>query len=159
MRKAAWGWLGLAAVVIGLDQLTKLYVDTHLTYGQTLPVFRGLNWVLAYNPGAAFSFLADAGGWQRFFFAALALGVSAWLGWLIVRGRESTAMNLAAACIMGGALGNVIDRFAYGHVIDFIQVYYANHYWPAFNLADSASCFGAACMVWDSFQQSRRAAH
>lgn len=81
MRKAAWGWLGLAAVVIGLDQLTKLYVDTHLTYGQTLPVFRGLNWVLAYNPGAAFSFLADAGGWQRFFFAALALGVSAWLGW------------------------------------------------------------------------------
>mgnify|MGYP002148068819 CR=1 FL=1 len=76
--------------------------------------------------------------------------------------RASTtanAMNLAAACIMGGALGNVIDRFAYGHVIDFIQVYYANHYWPAFNLADSAICFGAACMVWDSFQQSRRAAH
>ena len=112
MRKAAWGWLGLAAVVIGLDQLTKLYVDTHLTYGQTLPVFRGLNWVLAYNPGAAFSFLADAGGWQRFFFAALALGVSAWLGWLIVRGRESTAMNLAAARMIHGELLPAVKTLA-----------------------------------------------
>ena len=111
------------------------------------------NFVLVYNPGAAFSFLADAGGWQKFFFTALAFAVSGWLGWQMVRGGQSRMMNLASALIIGGALGNVIDRLIHGHVIDFIQVYYQHYYWPAFNLADSAICRCAALMVLDSFRQ------
>lgn len=147
-------WFVLSALVIVLDQLSKVYFNGAYQYGEVREVIPGLfNFVLVYNPGAAFSFLADAGGWQKFFFTALAFAVSGWLGWQMVRGGQSRMMNLAGALIIGGALGNVIDRLIHGHVIDFIQVYYQHYYWPAFNLADSAICLGAALMVLDSFRQ------
>ena len=147
-------WFVLSALVIVLDQLSKVYFNGAYQYGEVREVIPGLfNFVLVYNPGAAFSFLADAGGWQKFFFTALAFSVSGWLGWQMLRGGQSRMMNLAGALIIGGALGNVIDRLIHGHVIDFIQVYYQHYYWPAFNLADSAICLGAALMVLDSFRQ------
>ena len=147
-------WFVLSALVIVLDQLSKVYFNGAYQYGEVREVIPGLfNFVLVYNPGAAFSFLADAGGWQKFFFTALAFAVSGWLGWQMLRGGLSRMMNLAGALIIGGALGNVIDRLIHGHVIDFIQVYYQHYYWPAFNLADSAICLGAALMVLDSFRQ------
>ena len=147
-------WFVLSALVIVLDQLSKVYFNGAYQYGEVREVIPGLfNFVLVYNPGAAFSFLADAGGWQKFFFTALAFAVSGWLGWQMVRGGQSRMMNLASALIIGGALGNVIDRLIHGHVIDFIQVYYQHYYWPAFNLADSAICRCAALMVLDSFRQ------
>ena len=147
-------WFVLSALVIVLDQLSKVYFNGAYQYGEVREVIPGLfNFVLVYNPGAAFSFLADAGGWQKFFFTALAFAVSGWLGWQMLRGGQSRMMNLAGALIIGGALGNVIDRLIHGHVIDFIQVYYQHYYWPAFNLADSAICLGAALMVLDSFRQ------
>lgn len=147
-------WFVLSVLVIVLDQLSKVYFNGAYQYGEVREVIPGLfNFVLVYNPGAAFSFLADAGGWQKFFFTALAFAVSGWLGWQMLRGGQSRMMNLAGALIIGGALGNVIDRLIHGHVIDFIQVYYQHYYWPAFNLADSAICLGAALMVLDSFRQ------
>ncbi|PXX74022.1 signal peptidase II [Rivihabitans pingtungensis] len=147
-------WFVLSVLVIVLDQLSKVYFNGAYQYGEVREVIPGLfNFVLVYNPGAAFSFLADAGGWQKFFFTALAFAVSGWLGWQMLRGGQSRMMNLASALIIGGALGNVIDRLIHGHVIDFIQVYYQHYYWPAFNLADSAICLGAALMVLDSFRQ------
>ena len=142
MHKVA-RWFALSALVIVLDQWSKTYFNSAYQYGEIREVIPGLlNFVLAYNPGAAFSFLADAGGWQKFFFTGLAFAVSGWLGWQMVRGAQSGLMNLASALIIGGALGNVIDRLIHGHVIDFIQVYYQAYYWPAFNIADSAICAG-----------------
>nr|WP_168209730.1 signal peptidase II [Chromobacterium paludis] len=151
-------WFVLAALVIVLDQLSKLYFNGSYQYGEARPVIDGFfSFTLIYNPGAAFSFLHDAGGWQKYLFTVLAFAVSGWLGWSIVKGRFSVLMNLAAAFIIGGALGNVIDRLAYGHVIDFILVhYYHQWYYPAFNLADSFICVGAALMVLDGFKKPSR---
>jgi len=151
-------WLGLALLVIVLDQLSKVYFNSQYQIGEmrdVIPDYFGFT--LIYNPGAAFSFLHNAGGWQKYLFTLLALVVSAYLGWNIIKGRFSTLMNLAASFIMGGAIGNVIDRMAYGHVVDFILVHYQNSwYYPAFNLADSFICTGAVLMVLDSLKQSGR---
>jgi len=151
-------WLGLALLVIVLDQLSKIYFNSQYQIGEmrdVIPDYFGFT--LIYNPGAAFSFLHNAGGWQKYLFTQLALVVSAYLGWNIIKGRFSTLMNLAASFIMGGAIGNVIDRMAYGHVVDFILVHYQNSwYYPAFNLADSFICTGAVLMVLDSLKQSGR---
>jgi signal peptidase II len=150
-------WFVLAVAIIVLDQLTKVYFNGSYQYGEQREVIPAvLNFTLLYNPGAAFSFLADAGGWQKFFFTGLAFAVSGWLGWQIVQRKFSTLMNWAAAFIIGGALGNVIDRLIHGHVIDFIQVHWQQSwYYPAFNIADSFICVGAALMVLDSFRQPR----
>ncbi|MFC3533423.1 signal peptidase II [Vogesella facilis] len=148
-------WFALALLVIVLDQLTKIYFNGSYQYGEQREVIPGvLNFTLLYNPGAAFSFLAGAGGWQKYFFTLLAFGVSGWLGWNIVRGHFGCLMNLAASFIIGGALGNVIDRMLHGHVIDFIQVHWQQSwYYPAFNVADSFICVGAALMVIDSLRK------
>ncbi|KJV27398.1 peptidase A8 [Aquitalea magnusonii] len=150
-------WMGLALLVIVLDQLSKIYFNTQYQFGEMRDVIPGyFSFTLIYNPGAAFSFLRDAGGWQKYLFTLLALGVSAYLGWNIIRGRFSRLMNIAASFIMGGAIGNVIDRLAYGHVVDFILVHYQHSwYYPAFNLADSFICVGAVLMVLDSLKQPR----
>ena len=150
-------WMGLALLVIVLDQLSKIYFNTQYQFGEMRDVIPGyFSFTLIYNPGAAFSFLRDAGGWQKYLFTLLALGVSAYLGWNIIRGRFSRLMNIAASFIMGGAIGNVIDRLAYGHVVDFILVHYQHRwYYPAFNLADSFICVGAVLMVLDSLKQPR----
>lgn len=147
-------WLALAFLMIILDQATKAYFNTMYHYGEVREVIPGFfNLTLLYNKGAAFSFLADAGGWQKYLFSVLALIVVGWLGMGIWRANFSRLMNIAAALIIGGALGNVFDRWIHGHVVDFLQFYYQNWYYPAFNVADSCICVGAALMVIDSFKK------
>ncbi|WP_137939228.1 signal peptidase II [Chitinivorax sp. B] len=149
MRK----WLLLALIIVIADQVTKLWIDGNLFYGQTIPVVPSFNIVKAYNPGAAFSFLADAGGWQRHFFSLIAIVVSGAIIWMLRKQSDNKVLATSLSLILGGAIGNLIDRIAYGHVVDFIQVYYQQLYWPAFNIADSAITVGAALMVIDSFRK------
>ncbi len=148
MPRTANGWYGLAAIVIVLDQLSKWVVLNQIQFGETIYVAPFWNWVLTFNPGAAFSFLADQPGWQRWFFSVLALGVSGWIALELRRHPEQKLMALALTLVMGGALGNVIDRIRFGAVVDFIQWHTAGYYWPAFNVADSAISLGAVLMVW-----------
>lgn len=144
-RPNALSWLALSAVVILLDQLTKLWVLNSLPEHTAVPVIEGVwNWYRTYNTGAAFSFLSDAGGWQKYFFVVLALAISALLGyWLTRTPRRDWKNALPYSLVIGGALGNVIDRLLHGHVVDFIQWHWRDHYWPAFNIADSAIVAGA----------------
>lgn len=148
-RPNAVSWLWVSAVVIVLDQASKLLALAKLQPYEPVAVIDGfLNWMLAFNPGAAFSFLADSGGWQRWFFTVLALVVSAVLVvWLSRTARADWRNAAPLALIIGGAIGNVIDRARLGHVVDFIDVYVAQYHWPAFNIADSAICIGAVGLV------------
>lgn len=151
-------WFGLGLVVILLDQYTKGLASSGLDYGQPVRVFSWFNLTLMHNTGAAFSFLSDAGGWQRYFFSAAAIGISVVLAiWLIVMPRGQWLLALSLGLILGGALGNLWDRVALGYVVDFISVHYENSYFPAFNIADSAISVGAACMLLDSFVHRDRA--
>lgn len=145
-----WAWL--SALVVLLDQLTKSMAVEHLVLHSPLPVFPGLNLTLVHNPGAAFSLLRDAGGWQRWVFIAVAVAiVICILGWLWRLPARRKWLGCALALVLGGALGNLWDRVALGYVIDFIDVYYAHLSWPAFNLADSAITAGAVMLVIDAF--------
>ncbi len=142
-------WLLLSALIIVADQITKLIVLDHFQLHESMPVISGfLNWTLAYNEGAAFSFLSDAGGWQRWFFTVLALVVSSVLiVWLKRTPRGDWRTALPLALVVGGAIGNVIDRMRFGHVVDFIDVYHEAWHWPAFNIADSAISVGAVLLI------------
>lgn len=142
-------WLALSLFVIAFDQLTKYVAFTELQSVGSIAVIPGfLNWTLAFNPGAAFSFLAGEDGWQRWLFAALATGVSALLAfWLARTARGDWRNAVPLALIIGGALGNLIDRLRLGHVIDFIHVHYQQWNYPAFNVADSAICIGAVMLI------------
>lgn len=152
---ARWYWW-LSGSVIVLDQVTKFLAETLLTFHQPVPVLPSFNLLLTYNTGAAFSFLAGAGGWQRWFFLGLGLLVSIGLiVWLRRLKPTETRLATALALILGGAIGNLIDRAWLGQVIDFIQLYYQHWYWPAFNLADSAITVGAALLVLDSLWSGR----
>lgn len=142
-------WLTLAGVIILLDQISKWIVLGALQPGDSRYVAPFFNWVLTFNRGAAFSFLSDAGGWQRWFFTVLALGVSAWIVSMLRRHTGEFRLSLALTLVLGGALGNVIDRIRFGAVVDFIQWHVAGYYWPAFNVADSAITLGAILLVWD----------
>ncbi|MEW6445676.1 MAG: signal peptidase II [Pseudomonadota bacterium] len=137
----------IALAVILLDQATKLWASSALGYAQPVPILLGFNLTLLHNPGAAFSFLGDADGWQRWFFLALAVGVSTWLV-MWMRSLQATERwtGLALALLIGGALGNAIDRAYLGHVIDFIDLYWGAYHWPAFNIADSAITVGAGLL-------------
>lgn len=150
-------WLLLAFVVIVADQVTKQMVLSALTFHQVVPVFPGFNIVLTYNEGAAFSFLAAAGGWQRHFFTVLALVVSAAIVWTLRKHHAERRLAFALSLILGGAIGNVIDRISYGHVVDFLDVYWNASHWPAFNVADSAICVGAVLMVLDGLSKPKPA--
>lgn len=150
-----WGWLGLAAGLVLVDQLSKLAVLGRFQLGESLEITSFFNLVLVYNPGAAFSFLAAAGGWQKWFFVALALGISAWIIRMLLAHPEQKRQNLALTLILGGALGNVIDRVAYGAVVDFLDFHLAGWHWPAFNVADSGITVGAVLLVLDQLLQSR----
>lgn len=144
--------LWLAALVIGLDQLTKLLAAQHLSYRVPFEITAWFDFTLAHNTGAAFSFLASAGGWQRWFLSAVALFVSLFvLLWLWRLDANKVRLTLALGFILGGGVGNLIDRVAYGYVIDFISVHYQNWYFPAFNIADSAITLGAILLLWDAF--------
>ncbi|WP_449191926.1 signal peptidase II [Thauera sp.] len=141
-------WLLLAAAVGVLDQVTKQLVLANLHYGQVIPITSFFDLVLVFNPGAAFSFLADHGGWQRWFFTILALVISAWLLVMMYQHRHEKILPAAFALIIGGALGNVYDRLVHGAVVDFLHFPYAGWSWPAFNLADSAITVGVVLMLW-----------
>jgi signal peptidase II len=142
-------WLWFAGIVVLLDQVSKWIVLGALRPGEVRYVAPFWNWVLAFNPGAAFSFLSDAGGWQRWFFTVLSLAVSAWIVTLLRRYSGEFQLSLSLTLVLGGALGNVIDRIRFGFVVDFIQWHAAGYYWPAFNLADSAITLGAVLLLWN----------
>ena len=148
-KPSALIWLLLSAAIIGLDQWSKAWVLAVLPEHQAVPVIDGFwNWYRSYNTGAAFSFLADAGGWQKYFFAALAIAISSLLTyWLSRTPRGDWRNALPFALVIGGALGNLIDRVQHGHVVDFIQWYWRDFYWPSFNIADSAVVGGAIGLI------------
>lgn len=155
-----WLWLSVIAVV--LDQLTKKIAEAELLLHQPVAIFPGFNLTLMYNKGAAFSFLSDAGGWQRILFTSLSTIVSIflffWLKQISRDDRQKTnqLLQAAIALILGGAIGNLIDRALTGEVVDFIQVYYSSYYFPAFNIADSAISLGASLLILDMLLEPRR---
>ncbi|MGL5997691.1 MAG: signal peptidase II [Pseudomonas proteolytica] len=152
------GWLVLSLLVLVIDQVSKAHFEGSLEMFQQIVVIPDyFSWTLAYNTGAAFSFLADSGGWQRWLFALIAVVVSAVLVvWLKRLGRNDTWLAIALALVLGGALGNLYDRIALGHVIDFILVHWQNrYYFPAFNFADSAICVGAVMLALDMFKGNK----
>ena len=147
-----WIWLAIAVVI--LDQLTKYVASTSLMMFKPIAVMPMFNWTLMHNTGAAFSFLADAGGWQRWFFAVIASVVSVVIVlWIKRLEQHEKWQAVALALILGGALGNVIDRIYLGYVVDFIQIYYQQWYWPAFNIADSAIFIGVVMIIIDSIKE------
>jgi signal peptidase II len=149
-------WLWLSVTVVVVDQLSKLWIDSNLPLHARLPLIDGFfDLTLAYNAGAAFSFLADAGGWQRWFFTILSTVVTLILVvWLKRLPAHEKTNAVALALIIGGAIGNLIDRIVYGHVIDFLLVYYQQWSWPAFNVADSAISVGVVLMLLAMFRSS-----
>ncbi|MBE0506557.1 MAG: lipoprotein signal peptidase [Marinospirillum sp.] len=151
-RRSSLIWLLLAALVILLDLGSKAWISSHLFYGQRIEVLPVFDLVLLHNTGAAFSFLANAGGWQRWFFVLLALVASLVIyGWLNRLQPSEKITALALALILGGALGNLHDRFFYGYVVDFLAVHWNQRYFPAFNIADAGITVGAVLLIWQSF--------
>ncbi len=146
-------WLALSAVVLAADLATKVWVTRAFSTGDVVAVTSFFNLVLVYNTGAAFSFLAGAGGWQRWFFMAVSAIVSVAIVWLLRRHSRDRLMACALALVLGGALGNLYDRATLGRVIDFIQLHAAGYYWPAFNVADSAISVGVVLLIWDSIRE------
>ena len=143
-------WLGISLAVIGVDHLTKFWVSSSLDYQEFVPVLPFFSLVLVHNTGAAFSFLADAGGWQRWFFIAVGIVATVVIVRLLKRHTQDVRLALPLALVLGGALGNVIDRAVLGYVVDFLYFHYQGFAWPAFNIADSAIFIGAVWLVWDS---------
>jgi signal peptidase II len=150
-------WLAVSALVIVLDQLSKLWIAAHFEFGERLAILGVFDLVLAHNTGAAFSFLHDAGGIQRWLFSTIAIVASVWIVVLLRKHAAQTLFALALSLILGGALGNLIDRIAYGHVVDFLLFHWDEHYFPAFNVADSAITLGASLLILDSLRSARRA--
>ncbi|MDD2893416.1 MAG: signal peptidase II [Halothiobacillaceae bacterium] len=145
-------WLLLAVIVIVLDQTSKAAITSHFVYGESLPVTSFFNLVLAHNFGAAFSFLDEAGGAQRWLFSLIAVVASVWIVWLLRKHQSEKLFSFALAFILGGALGNLIDRIAYGYVVDFLDFHAAGYHFAAFNVADSAITCGAALLIWDGIR-------
>lgn len=151
MRK----WLLLALVIVVLDHITKYLVVQKFVLHETLYITSFFNLVRVHNTGAAFSMLANAGGWQRLFFIAVAIAASVWVIWLMRRHPQQTLFCFALGLILGGAIGNLIDRVLFGYVVDFVQVHYGGWYFPAFNVADSAITIGAGLLIWDGLRPQR----
>lgn len=145
-------WLALSLLAVVLDQVSKWAIDSSMQLYQSIPLVPYFNLTYLRNTGAAFSFLSEAGGWQRWFFAGLAIVISAVIGvWLARLKEHETVLAVALSLVLGGAIGNLIDRLAYGYVIDFLDVYYQTWHWPAFNIADSAITLGVILMLLESF--------
>lgn len=150
-------WTWISVLVLALDQLTKQLASSYLNYAEPVAVMPLFNLTLVHNTGAAFSFLSQAGGWQRWFFAAIALLVSAGLLlWLKRLSAEKVWEAVALTLVLGGALGNVWDRILLGYVVDFLDFYYGNWHWPAFNIADMAITGGAAILIIDSLWSRKK---
>jgi signal peptidase II len=145
-------WLIVALIVIAADHFTKWWVSSSLDFQQAVPVLPFFSLVLVHNTGAAFSFLAHAGGWQRWFFIGVGIVATVILLRLLKRHSHEPRLAFALALLLGGALGNVIDRVVLGHVVDFLYFHYRGFAWPAFNVADSAISVGAGLLIWDSLR-------
>lgn len=151
--KSLWLWYGIAILAFALDQLTKVWAQAALD-GGPIVITSFFRLQLAYNTGAAFSMLSEAGGWQRWFFAMLAavvsIAIAVWIGRLVATKASHRRWELLGlSLILGGAVGNLFDRIAFGHVVDFIVWHYQDYYWPTFNIADAAICVGAAVLIFD----------
>lgn len=146
-------WLILSAAIVVADQLSKLIIQRALADLHAIEVTSFFQLVLAYNKGAAFSFLSDQAGWQRGFFIAIATGASVFIVLLLRKHREERLFCLALSLILGGAVGNLIDRVLIGAVVDFLYFHAGQYYWPAFNVADTAISCGAALLIWDAFRK------
>ncbi|WP_293781069.1 signal peptidase II [uncultured Oxalicibacterium sp.] len=152
-RASMLPWLGIATIIILLDQITKITAVRMLAYGESVTVTSFFNFVHVYNKGAAFSFLANHSGWQRYFFTILGLAASAFIIYLLYKHAGQRLFSWALALILGGAIGNVIDRVLYGYVIDFLDFHVGGWHWPAFNIADSAICIGAVLFIYDELRR------
>jgi len=150
-----WLWLGIALLTLLLDQLTKIAVVGAFQLGEALPITSFFNLVRVHNPGAAFSFLADAGGWQRWFFTGLGIVAAGVMLYLLRMHAGQTLFCMALSLLLGGSVGNVIDRLLYSHVIDFLDFYYGTWHFPAFNVADSAITLGAGLLILDELLRVR----
>jgi len=145
-------WLWLSLITLILDQWSKIAINGSMQLYESIALIPGFNLTYVHNTGAAFSFLSEAGGWQRWFFAFMAFAISIVLTiWLYRLKRNEILLAFALSLVLGGAIGNLIDRVAYGYVIDFLDVYYKTWHWPAFNIADSAICIGVFLMLLESF--------
>ena len=150
-------WLGLAFIILIADQFTKVLIVGFYQLGDSTLVTSFFNVVRVHNTGAAFSFLAGSSGWQRWFFTAIGVLAAAFILWLLKSHAGQKLFAFALACILGGAIGNVIDRILYGHVVDFLDFHWRQWHFPAFNVADSAITIGAACLILDELLRVRRA--
>ena len=154
-KESGWRLWWLIALVLLVDQLTKQVVIANMQLFDSIELLPVFNLTYVRNYGAAFSFLSDAGGWQRWFFTLIAVAISVVLAvWLARNSKAQLKLNMALALVLAGAVGNLIDRSIYGYVIDFLHLYYQNWHYPAFNIADSAICIGAALLIWDSFSNN-----
>ena len=149
-------WLAMALLILIADQFTKVMVIGYFRLGDSMTMTSFFNLVRAHNTGAAFSFLAGASGWQRWFFTAVGCGAAALIVWMLRSHSSQRLFAFALTCILGGAVGNVTDRLAYGYVVDFLQFHYAGWFFPAFNVADSAITIGAAALILDELLRVRR---
>lgn len=154
--ETGWRFWWLALLVLVADQISKIYVIKNFALGESVNLLPVFNFTYARNYGAAFSFLGDAGGWQRWLFTGIAvvvtIGITIWLARL---GKGQPKLTLALIFVVAGAVGNLIDRSLYGYVVDFIHVYYQDWHYPIFNIADCAICIGAAILIWDSFTEEK----
>ncbi|MFY8103449.1 MAG: signal peptidase II [Ramlibacter sp.] len=155
-RSGMLPWLGLALLLFILDQFTKVLILGYYQLGDSTYVTSFFNIVRVHNPGAAFSFLASASGWQRWFFTALGIGAALFILWLLRSHHHQKLFAFSMACLLGGAVGNVVDRLLYGYVVDFVQLHYAGWAFPAFNVADAAITAGAIGMILDELLRVRR---
>ena len=153
---AVWPWLGLALILLIADQFTKVLILGYYQLGDATYVTSFFNIVRVHNSGAAFSFLASASGWQRWFFTAVGVGAALFIVHMLRSHPGQKLFSFAMACILGGAIGNVIDRLLHGYVIDFVDLHYAGWHFPAFNIADSAISIGAVCLILDELLRVRR---
>lgn len=154
-RRPFLGWLLLAIVLIGLDQVTKVWFDSNLQYGERWHLLPFFDFILVYNTGAAFSFLADGQGWQRWFFTAIAVVATVIIVRLLWKYPAQRLLCTSLACILGGAIGNAVDRVLHGHVVDFLLLYWQDWYFPAFNIADVAITIGALLLLLDEILRWR----
>ena len=149
-------WLGLALLILMADQFTKVLILGYYQLGDATFVTRFFNVVRVHNSGAAFSFLANAGGWQRWLFTGIGIAAALFIVWMLKSHAGQKLFSFALACILGGAIGNVIDRSLYGYVVDFLDFHHAGWHFPAFNIADSAITIGAVCLILDELLRVRR---
>ena len=149
-------WLGLALLILIADQFTKVLILGYYKLGDATYVTSFFNVVRVHNSGAAFSFLANAGGWQRWFFTGIGISAAIFIIWMLKSHPGQKLFSFALACILGGAIGNVVDRSLYGYVVDFLDFHYAGWHFPAFNIADSAISIGAVCLILDELLRVRR---